>query len=147
MSELLEFSVTQEVRDRCLCLHLQRAGRVVARMFDEALRPLDLTNGQFSILNAINRPKPPRLAELARFLGMDHSTMTAAVKPLERRGLMMVKVDTEDRRSRLASLTAAGHELLVKAVPIWRATHDRLDELAGENISLGALNKVSGLIA
>ena len=147
MSELLEYAVTCEVSDRCLCLHLQRAGRVVARMFDAALRPLDLTNGQFSILNALNRPKPPRLTELARFLGMDHSTMTAAVKPLERRGLMMLKADTEDRRGRLASLTGAGHELLVKAVPIWRVTHDRLDELAGENISLGALNKVSGLIA
>lgn len=147
MSELLALSVTHEVRDRCLCLHLQRAGRVVARMFDEALRPLDLTNGQFSILNALNRPKPPHLSELARFLGMDHSTMTAAVKPLERRGLMNVTADAADRRSKLAALTGAGHELLIQAVPIWRATHDRVDAMAGGNIPLGGLRKVSGLTA
>jgi hypothetical protein len=35
----LPLTVTHEVRDRCLCLHVQRAARAIARRFDEALRP------------------------------------------------------------------------------------------------------------
>ena len=37
------------VKDRCLCLHVQRAARALARRFDEELRPFELTNGQFSL--------------------------------------------------------------------------------------------------
>ena len=47
------------VRDACLCLHVQRAARALARRFDEVFRPLDLTNGQFSLLMSLNRPEPP----------------------------------------------------------------------------------------
>ena len=35
MREDLPLTVTHEVRDSCLCLHLQRAARAVGRRFDE----------------------------------------------------------------------------------------------------------------
>lgn len=125
----LPIEITHEVRDRCLCLHLQRAARAVARRFDEALRPLGLNNGQYSLLMSLNRPQPPRIGELAPFLAMDRTTLTAAVKPLERRGLLAVIPDERDKRSRRLRLTDAGRALLVQAVPIWRATHDDVDDL------------------
>lgn len=125
----LPIEITHEVRDRCLCLHLQRAARAVARRFDEALRPLGLNNGQYSLLMSLNRPQPPRIGELAPFLAMDRTTLTAAVKPLERRGLLAVIPDERDKRSRRLRLTDAGRALLVQAVPIWRATHDGVDDL------------------
>lgn len=125
----LPIETTHEVRDRCLCLHLQRAARAVARRFDEALRPLGLNNGQYSLLMALNRPKPPRIGDLAPLLAMDRTTLTAAVKPLERRGLLAVIPDEKDKRSRRLCLTDAGRALLVEAVPIWRATHDGVDDL------------------
>src|SRR6202050_1017193 len=84
------FETTLLVRDCCLCLHVQRAARALARRFDEALRPLDLTNGQFSLLMSLNRPKPPAMGAVASLLVMDRTTLTAALKPLERRGLVKV---------------------------------------------------------
>jgi DNA-binding MarR family transcriptional regulator len=129
MRDDLPLSVTHEVRDRCLCLHLQRAARAVGRRFDEALRPLKLTNGQYSLLVSLNRPRPPRLGDVAYLLAMDRTTLTANLKPLERRGLLTVAPDPRDRRSRRLSLTDAGRELLVQAVPIWRSTHDTVDNL------------------
>jgi len=60
---------------------------------------------------------------------MDRTTLTAALKPLERRGLVEVAVDEQDRRSRRLTLTADGRMLLRRAVPIWRQTHAELDEL------------------
>ena len=127
MRDDLPIETTHEVRDRCLCLHLQRAARAVARRFDAALKPVGLNNGQFSILMALNRPQPPRIGDLAPFLAMDRTTLTANLKPLERRGLIAVLPDERDRRSRRLRLTETGRDLLVEAVPIWRATHDDMD--------------------
>src|SRR5246127_2613989 len=90
--EILPFETTLRVRDCCLCLHVQRAARALARRFDEALRPVSLTNGQFSLLMSLNRPEPPPMAPVAAQLAMDRTTLTAALKPLERRGLVAVSV-------------------------------------------------------
>ncbi|WPZ35575.1 MarR family transcriptional regulator [Thalassobaculum sp. OXR-137] len=129
MRDDLPIEVTLEVRDRCLCLHLQRAARAVARRFDEVLRPFGLTNGQFSLLMSLNRPSPPRIGDLVPLLAMDRTTLTAAFKPLERRGLVRVLVDPEDRRGRRIEITEAGRDALAAAVPIWRRTHDEVDAL------------------
>ncbi len=125
----LPFSTTIEVRDTCLCLHLQRAARAVGRRFDVALRPLGLTNGQFSLLMSLNRPQPPTIGSVAALLAMDRTTLTAALKPLERRGLVEVTIDGEDRRSRRLVLTEAGRVLLAAAMPTWRSEHAALDRV------------------
>ncbi len=130
----LPYEITIKVRDTCLCLHVQRAARAMARHFDEALRPVALTNGQFSLLMSLNRPKPPAMGEVAALLAMDRTTLTANLKPLERRGLLTVSVDESDRRSRRLALTAAGRTLLAKAFPIWRASHAAVERrLAGSD--------------
>ena len=117
------------VRDCCLSLHVQRAARALARRFDEALRPLSLTNGQFSLLMSLNRPELPPMAAVACLLAMDRTTLTAALKPLERRGLVTVAADPGDRRSRLVALTPKGMTLLAGAVPIWQCTHREIEGL------------------
>lgn len=129
MRDDLPIRLTHEVRDRCLCLHVQRAARALARRFDEALRPSGLTSGQFSLLMSLNRPVPPRLGDLVPLLAMDRTTVTANLKPLERRGLVRVRVDEADRRGRRLELTDAGRDVLAAAVPLWRAAHDAIDRL------------------
>src|SRR5712672_1293392 len=99
------FDTTIEARNACLCLHLQRAARAVARRFDAAFRPLGLTSGQFSLLMSLNRPEPPTMGSVAALLAMDRTTLTANLRPLERRGLVRVAVDNADRRSRRLALT------------------------------------------
>jgi DNA-binding MarR family transcriptional regulator len=123
------FETTLLVRDTCLCLHAQRTARSLARRFDEALRPVDLTNGQFSLLMSLNRPEPPTMRPVAALLAMDQTTLTAALKPLERRGLVEVAPNPADRRERLLRLTAEGQALLRQAVPIWEQTHHATEAL------------------
>ncbi|HYZ42884.1 MAG TPA: MarR family winged helix-turn-helix transcriptional regulator [Stellaceae bacterium] len=123
------FEITLEVRDTCLCLHLRRAARAVARRFDAALRPLGLTNGQFSLLMSLNRPDAPSISSLSALLAMDRTTLTANLKPLERRGLITVTVDDADKRTRRLSLTPAGQASLVAACPVWRQTHAAIEGL------------------
>jgi DNA-binding MarR family transcriptional regulator len=128
MSKAVPFQTTLRVRDACLCLHAQRAARALARRFDTALRPLGLTNGQFSLMMSLNRPAPPAMAAVADFLAMDRTTLTAALKPLARRGLIKAAADPNDRRSRLLKLTPQGHAVLAKAIPIWERTHAAIED-------------------
>ena len=120
---------TLHVRDHCLCLHAQRGARALARRFDEAFRPLGLTNGQFSLMMALNRPEPPTMGSLATLLAMDRTTLTAALKPLERRGLVEIRPKPQDRRRRVMTLTPSGRDLLAKAVPVWVETHAEVERL------------------
>ena len=128
----LPYETTLLVRDCCLCLHVQRAARSLARRFDEVLRPFDLTNGQFSLLMSLNRPEPPAMGPVASLLAMDRTTLTAALKPLERRGLVKVSQDPSDRRSRILSLTSKGHKLLIRAVPVWELAHHEVEQLLSD---------------
>jgi DNA-binding MarR family transcriptional regulator len=123
------YETTLMVRDCCLCLYVQRAARALARRFDEALRPLDLTNGQFSLMMSLNRPEPPAMGAVASLLAMDRTTLTAALKPLQRRGLIKVHPNPNDRRSRRLALTPKGRGLLARAVPIWQLTHREIEDL------------------
>jgi DNA-binding MarR family transcriptional regulator len=127
---------------------VQRAARILARTFDEALRPLELTHGQFSLLMSLNRPQAPTIGSVSELLVMDRTTLTANLKPLERRGLVKIVVDPEDRRSRRLSLTARGKQLLAKSVPIWKKTHaeieQQLSDAEGLRNELRALSRTSG---
>jgi DNA-binding MarR family transcriptional regulator len=130
-AEPVSFATTLRVRDCCLCLHVQRAARALARRFDEALRPLGLTNGQYSLMMSLNRPEAPGLGSVAELLAMDRTTLTAMLKPLERRGLVKVGVDPADRRGRLLRLTATGKSLLAEAAPVWDQTHAEVEARLG----------------
>lgn len=125
--DFLPHKTTLTVRDRCLCLAVQRAARALSRRFDDALRPAGLTNGQFSLLMSLNRPEPPLMREVAGLLAMDRTTLTAALKPLERRGLVTISVNKEDRRGRRIALTAAGKKSLARALPFWERTIDEIE--------------------
>ena len=138
-------ALTEHVRDHCLCLHVQRAARALARRFDEAFRPLGLTNGQFSLLMALNRDEPAGMGAVAALLAMDRTTLTAALKPLERRGLIKVAADPIDRRSRRIGLTAAGRRLLAQAVPIWKSAHGEIEDLVGARDADGLRRELRAL--
>jgi DNA-binding MarR family transcriptional regulator len=129
-------TLTHHLRDMCLCFHVQRAARAVARRYDEALRPVRLTNGQFSLLTSLNRAQSPSMGQVAALLAVDRTTLTASLKPLERRGLVKVTVDPADKRSRLMILTSSGRAVLAAAVPLWRRaqmTTERLVSPSGAN--------------
>ncbi|PQZ50409.1 MarR family transcriptional regulator [Ochrobactrum sp. MYb15] len=131
------FETTLLVRDTCLCLHVQRAARALARYFDEELRPSGLNNGQFSLLMSLNRPSPPPMKPVAELLAMDQTTLTAALKPLQRNGWVEVIINPKDRRERLLVLTSEGQSVLASAVPIWTAAHAKLEStFPGNNLEL-----------
>ncbi|MBR9780002.1 MAG: MarR family transcriptional regulator [Rhodospirillales bacterium] len=144
-NDKVPFSSTLMVRDSCLCLHVRRAARTIARRFDDAFRPFDLTSGQYSLLMSLNRPHPPHMQDVADLLAMDRTTLTANLKPLERRGLVAIDIDPKDKRSRLLTLTDQGMALLVKAFPIWQKTQKELNALVANSDSRHLLTDLISL--
>ena len=116
----------RDVANACLCLHVQRAARALARHFDEVFRPLELTSGQYSLLMSLNRPAPT-MSNTADFLAMDRTTLTAALKPLERRGLVRIAPDADDRRVKRLRLTPVGNAVLAKAYALWQDSHGAIE--------------------
>jgi DNA-binding MarR family transcriptional regulator len=117
--------------DECFGLNLKRAARAVGRRYDEALRPIDLNNGQFATLAVIAAFQPVSMQILAKHMSMDRTTLTAALKPLERRALVSVRPDVLDRRGRSISLTDGGMKLLQEAIPLWKRVQGRITREMG----------------
>jgi DNA-binding MarR family transcriptional regulator len=86
------------------------------------------------------------MAPVAALLGMDRTTLTAALKPLERRGLVKVSPDPSDRRSRILILTAKGRQLMARAVPVWQSTHTETERSMPEGTSDELRNGLRSLV-
>lgn len=118
----------------CNCLAVRRAARNVARKYDEAFKPFAISNGQFSMLVVIAGLESVGIQAIGDVLGMDRTTVTAALKPLQRRGLVSVAVADNDQRGRAVRLTKAGTDLLDQAIPLWAAVQNDVSQhLGGED--------------
>jgi DNA-binding MarR family transcriptional regulator len=116
---MLSLESTYQIAENCVCLHVQSAGRAVAKHFDEVFRPLGLTNWQFATLLTLHRAAPVTVGDLAERLSMDRTTVTANLKPLERRRLVYSRPHDTDGRARLIALSNAGRAALADAVELW----------------------------
>ncbi len=124
------------VTSTCLALHARRAARRLARAYDEALKPSGLSSGQFSLMARLAAEPGSALSAVAADLGMDRTSLTAALKPLAREGLVASAGDAADARLRRLSLTEAGRERLRAALPLWRAAQAAADAQAGSRAAL-----------
>ena len=120
----------------------------MARRFDKIYRPIGLTSGQFSLIISLNRPAPASFAGVARLLSMDRTTLTAALKPLVRRGLVDISVDPDDRRAKRLALTDEGRAVLAQAVPLWERVHAEIETGLGSGDRVrGDLRILDGSVA
>lgn len=125
-------SDARRIGKECSVFALRRATRAITQLYDEALRPVGLRATQFSVLAVVRAFEPAPQSELARLAQMDGTTMTRALRPLEREGLVRIRPGTEDRRQRVVSLTAKGRRRLAAAHGLWERAQEHLMERFGE---------------
>lgn len=131
----------------CVCFNLRRAARLLSRRYDEAFVETGLKNTQFSLLAALLGEVAVPITSLAENLGMDRTTLTRNLRPLERQGLLRVIPDPVDHRSRRVSLTDRGRETVEAALHKWHEVQaETLDRLGGEEWTQmrAALRTLSG---
>ncbi|MDI4238115.1 MarR family winged helix-turn-helix transcriptional regulator [Bradyrhizobium sp. Arg237L] len=117
----------------CVCLGLNRAARATSRRYDAMFKPIGITSGQFTILSALRRNEPVPISDMADLLGMDRTTLTRNLKPIETLKLVAIQPDARDRRIRSLTLTAKGRVLLKQAVPLWRKAQKESNRRIGPN--------------
>jgi DNA-binding MarR family transcriptional regulator len=115
----------------CVCHKSRMAMRSVTRAYDEALRPTGLRATQLLLLVAIAAEGAVSISALANAMGMDRTTLTRNVEPLEKEGLIQ-RGEEGWRRSRSLKLTGAGRSLMSRAIPLWEAAQRDLRGKLGE---------------
>jgi DNA-binding MarR family transcriptional regulator len=141
-----EVPTAQEIYAACVCLGVQRAARGIARRYDEALKPLGLTSGQFSVLSSLLREGSETIGALAALLGQERTTLTRNLRPLEAAGWVETRPDAKDARVRRVRLTEKGRELLRAAIPVWRVAQRDSGARLGE-AGWDALRPLLGALA
>lgn len=103
---------------RCVCFNLRKAARAVTQLYDSYLRPSGLRGTQLTLLMAARGVGPVQISRLAKGTIMDRTTLTRNLRVLERKKLITIKTGL-DRRAREIALTDRGHDVLMKAMPLW----------------------------
>jgi DNA-binding MarR family transcriptional regulator len=121
--------LAQNLLDNCMCHKTRMASRTITRAYDDALRSTGLRATQISVLAAVGARGALSIKSLADSLGMDRTTLTRNLRPLEERGLVILAPEAR-HRSRMLTLAPSGHAMLREALPQWeraqRATRKRL---------------------
>lgn len=121
-----------DFKNECACHALRRVARKITNRYEDIMRPVGLTAGQFTILAALSGMNEVTLTTLADGLGMSRTTLTKDLKPLEARGLTQTHRSPEDARKRFLSLTMSGRKKLEESVPLWQQAQKK---------TLGSLSK------
>lgn len=129
----------------CSCLRLRRVAREATRVYDGYLKPTGLGANQLMLLvvlhGADRRRNGVTASVLAEYMGADPTTLSRNLKPLVKRGLIAVRADPEDGRSRLLHITARGEAKLREAGPHWRKAEAQMRAAVGE-ARLGSLHNL-----
>jgi DNA-binding MarR family transcriptional regulator len=115
----------------CTCLRLRKATRKVSQIYDGFLAPYGLTITQYSLLGHLRAFDGIGLGALAERLITDPTTLTRNLKPLERRGLVMLAPDLNDRRARRLHLTEAGRAAFFAAKAGWTEAQRKIEATLG----------------
>ena len=116
--------------ETCHCIVLRQASRKVSSYYDEALAPLGVNIGQFSLLRNIRRLEPISLTELAGKVELDRSTVGRNTKVLERVGRVAIG-HGEDQREAMLTLTEKGRDLLKEGAPLWDSVQEDIEVRLG----------------
>jgi DNA-binding MarR family transcriptional regulator len=127
-------TAAQTIAAECLCLNVRQASRRVSKLYDEALRPLGLQVSQLTVLvaTAMFGEGGAKMGPIADALGLDRTTLTRNLRPLERQGWLRVARDPADGRARILLLTRAGERAIEKAFPFWEQSQKQLRALLGK---------------
>jgi len=121
----------REILENCACHKARTAARAITRAYDEALRPVGLRATQLAVLVAVAMDDAISINALAQFMGMDRTTLTRNLRPLEKEGLVTLGIEGW-RRSRALTITKKGRSRLREALPLWSRAQQALRKQLGD---------------
>ena len=104
------------------------AQRAIAKSLETALKPYEITPGQWNLINQLDQAGELSQKELATITHKEQATITRYLDTLERKGLVVRNKHKTDRRSHVVSTTDKAHELIRTVLPLTAITANRLIE-------------------
>ena len=126
----------------CACANLRRAARSITRLYNRELRAEKIEATQFTLLMALDRTGDISQGKLGRLVGLDSTTLTRMLKPLNKQGWIQER-EGNDRRIRIIRLTTAGRAKLQHGLPHWKRAQGRIEDTLGEP----SMKKLEALLA
>ena len=100
-----------------LWVALARAYNAVSAQAEEDVARHDLTMAEFAVIEVLFHKGPMLLGEVQRRILVSSGGITYLVDRLQRRGLVERRAHPDDRRARIAALTAEGEALVRRIFP------------------------------
>jgi DNA-binding MarR family transcriptional regulator len=122
----------------CSCFAARRTARTITRHYEQVLKPTGLTVTQFGLLAMLSLGGPQPLSRFAGLLGVERTTLTRNLRPLQDRG-WVTDYATDDRRVRLLAITKPGAAAARAALPYWREAQKSI----ARRLGAGAIQAVA----
>jgi DNA-binding MarR family transcriptional regulator len=135
--------LAQSVLDRCLCKRTRAAARAITRFYDDEMRATGLRTSQVEVLATIAAKEELSIGALSLELGMDRTTLTRNIRPLEKQGLIRTTVQG---RTRLVRMTDAGVAALGAAVEHWERAQGQMERSLGHE-GIHSIRRAAAAIA
>lgn len=115
----------------CICLSVRKASRAISRLYDRALAPAGLTNGQLTLLAHAKLSGPWTMPDLAARLKTERTTLVRNIRLLQCKALLTFVEDVDENRERVVVTTSKGDTVLAQAMPYWARAQATLFEELG----------------
>ncbi len=135
----LDVITDEMVAINCQCYKLRRVTRKVTRIYNDALRPVGINANQFTTLIAVSLMGPASITNISDKLGMERTTITRNLVPLEIAGF--IKLQSGHGRIRNVLITPKGRSVIKKAKPAWSDAQKQVLETISES-ELTSFNNV-----
>ncbi len=122
----------QTISANCLAARVRLLHRTITGIFDEALRPLGLTDAQLTILVVVANRGPVSPGAVSRRLNMEKSTISRNIARMDKNGWLTV-ADGESGREQRLTVNAKGKALLVKTLPVWNEAQTKAKAVLGQS--------------
>ena len=118
---------------RSLPMALLRAREVVMERFRPNLRENSLTDQQWRVLRALFEHGKKDLGELSNMCCLLKPSITRIIRSMERRAFVEKRIDLEDHRRTIVSITDLGRDLIYKVGPNSEAIYQDIAVALGSN--------------
>jgi len=114
----------------CFCLASRQAARKITRLYDSYMQKSGIRATQFTILSQLMLRGEMPIGKLADILGMERTTLTRNLTPLERKKWISIKAG-DDPRSRMIGITAPGRGIVRRGFAHWSEAQAHVGKMLG----------------
>ena len=122
-----EFAVFESC---CVAFNLRKSSQVVSRIYAREMQDSPVRGPLFSLMMTIHRRGSSSITDLAEDIGLDRTTLTRNLKPLEQKGLIQIERVTANRKE--ITLLPEGRAALRIAIKCWKKAQAKVLRKLGE---------------